>query len=242
MKKFRILYLTSIYQPYWGTEMYLESCRHILGQEPMNVYEDKSGKFKGNMYILKQIYKFLRANHREYTHACYTNAEECIWQKPLENYVYRNMKAFSIIYSAEKACHPYPMTELCYPKLSKWCFLNAGQWIANIESMMDLIESTKLLQNNEEVNTQWLQQAMYFQGLQLGFSISLDTSGNIFQSMAFENITPEGKSLDFSMNENLVKNEIEDTISSCLHWNGHGMTVPRRYANEFSFLKTKCPL
>jgi len=99
----------------------------------------------------------------------------------LADWLYFNYNG-GIIMSAERACNPYPIFDRIYPKCnSSFKYLNSGGWIADRDSMLDMLEDMHIDRHlNYHTNDQGLISA-YF--LSNEGTIVLDTQCEVFQCL-----------------------------------------------------------
>src|SRR5690348_9098796 len=91
--------VSSIYTPFWGTEQFERSLKR-LGLDYYNAFTDHY--FKGNGSATYQIYRAYLDLKDEFTHAIYSDGADTFWVKKM------TPPDDHILYSAEKACYPWP--------------------------------------------------------------------------------------------------------------------------------------
>lgn len=189
--------VTSIYQPFWGTEKFLLSCQRV-GLPVVNAF--RGHRFTGNGDVIRMIYEMLLRIKEEgkYSKVIYSDGADTIFIKPLK--VPNN----KVVYSVEKAVWPptaymhnawneyYSIKQLETP----WKYLNGGGYCGPIDLLISFYEKGGLSTLRGNINGQGEQAIAYLNLVKDGFPVELDTDCKLFQTVAFEDpgdfqVTPE---------------------------------------------------
>lgn len=198
--------LTSIYSEFYGTENFRKSVERI-GMPLYNAFT--GGHFTGNGDVMKMKHTALLELRKKFRYAIYSDGADTVFFRSF------TPPSDRIIYSAEKACYPIESLADQYPdKQPPWCYLNAGNWCAPIDLMIEFMEKYGLTKYSGDVNGQKEVTEAYLQAKKDGFPIFLDQKCEYFQTIAFEH---EG---DFSYDGFQIVNNIYHTRPRVAHGNG----------------------
>jgi hypothetical protein len=198
--------ITSIYEPFWGTEEFLYSVNR-LNLPVYNAFTRK--KFTGNGDVHRMLYEAYKKFETEYKYVVYSDGADTYFLRsftPPDN---------KVIFSAEKACYPNPERAIDFPiTTSPWKYLNGGNCCAPASLMIEFYERYGLDKLSGDVNGQKESTTAYLQGVKDGFPIELDTNCELFQTTAFEDAG------DFELTEKGLYNLKTGTHPHILHGNG----------------------
>lgn len=199
-----MIIVTKIYAPTFGTAKMVGSFeRH--GYEVAILTDPHTGH--GN--TLRQYHACFKRAITAHEYFMYSDGADTFMQQKVEP------PTDHILYSTEKACYPKPEMASEYPDTtSPWRYLNGGGFTGPIRLAIEFFERYGLINYPADINGQHEQKVAFLQALKDGFPIKLDTQCETFQTIAFAE--PE----DFSIEDNLVKNNITCTIPAVLHGNG----------------------
>lgn len=226
--------VTSIYQPFWGTEEFTKSCDRV-GFPVHNAF--KGDRFTGNGDVIRNVYEALVELKSKYRFAIYSDGADSIFLNKFE------VPAGSIIYSTEKAIWPPTPTmhegwkkyydgityqgsldigyknpfTLFYSK-SPWKYLNGGGYCGEISLLVEFFERYGLSTLKGDVNGQDYQALAFLKAREEGFPIYLDTDCRIFQTTGFED--PGDFEYGTQYPTGWFKNNITGHCPSILHGNG----------------------
>lgn len=222
--------ITSIYQPFWGTEEFMKSCNRV-GFPVHNAF--KGTRFTGNGDVIRNIYESLVDLKNTYRSAIYADGADSIFLRKFE------VPIGCVIYSTEKAIWP-PTSQMnsewkqYYDNLehkgaidmgyknpftgfyskSPWKYLNGGGYCGDTAALIEFFERYGLNKLKGDVNGQDYQALAFLKAHKEGFPIFLDTDCRIFQTTGFEDPG------DFEYNKNFFQNKITGYHPCILHGNG----------------------
>lgn len=197
-----MLYVTYIYEDFWGTEYTINSAKK-------HGYEIEIIRTNSNTdLILKKLletYKELSKTHETFV---YADSADSFFVSKIEA---PNDK---IIYQTELACFPFVDWADKFTSNSYWRYLNGGGCCGSLKLMVEFMERYKL-NDVGDFNPQAAIQRAYLEAKQDGFPIELDVNCEIFQSIAFCN------DQTFKIEDDLrIRNTVTNTYPSIFHGNG----------------------
>lgn len=222
--------ITSIYQPFWGTEAFLKSCEKH-GYTVYNTFKKKY--FSGNGDVIRMIYDQLLELKGKYETVIYADGADSLvvshFDPPTDH----------ILWSTEKAVwEPFPSLQARWmnyyqdmavlwgkPMVSPWKYLNGGGYCGPVELLIEHFEKYGFNKQRGDMAAQSFQANAFLDAKAAGFPIRLDTNCNYFQTTGFEH---EG---DFELADGQFKNLITGTTPSILH--GNGRTDMKRFYEYF---------
>lgn len=171
---------------------------------------------------MKDLYTWLKANRRDFTHVLYCDAWDVLCFGTPEEFmekmahIKRKLQLnpqLAFLGSAEKMCFPEPHKQCVYPfSISPWKYVNGGNWFAEIDYFMSLFENT----HDGTINDQhWLGREFCNNYIDHTGRVALDWDCDIFQSIALEDQN------DFAVGRNgRIINRVTGTQPLFFHGNG----------------------
>lgn len=167
-------------------------------------------EWNGFLDKIRETYKYLKSLDG-YTHFLYTDAWDTFaLQHP--NQLESKINKKGLLFSAERACYPYPELASEYPEnKSHWKYVNGGGWCGEVEAFIKMYEAEP---PTDELNDQVYFTRQFLKHHKKGW-IKLDYECSIFQTLAF---CPES---DFEYDANKVFNTVTKSTPIFIHGNGH---------------------
>lgn len=211
------LILTSIYQPFWGTEEFMKSTKH-LGLPVHNVWKTP-GNFTGHGDTYRYYYEgILHAKDIGYDSVIFADGADSIFLKKFDPPINE------IIVSTEKAIWPpTPRMKKAWEDYysrewnktdSPWKYLNAGGWCGPVDLLIKFYEYYGLHKYKGDINGQGEFATAFLQAKAEDFPIELDVNCKYFQTTGFEDPN------DFDYDETCFINLITKSEPCVLHGNG----------------------
>jgi hypothetical protein len=138
-------------------------------------------EWKGFGTKIIETYNWLKQFKEDYTHFIFLDGHDTFMLSNIKEIEekYTKMDSPSMFFSCERACWPDSVKELLYPDtISDWKYLNSGQYMANIDKFIEIVEKNK---PSYDIDDQRFFTSLFLEG----FEITLDYFCEIFQSIAF---------------------------------------------------------